>query len=466
MRTVAAAIDPQGRLPTIAVAVLGALTAVAFGTLVPTAPEAAIVLVALVPLALFAPVASLAVVLFLTAIVPFDVQNRLAVSGGEGVPGLLAVDVLVLVGLSRVAALVLLRRLQPAVPLLLAAGLALVFAIALVEGVARGADASDAGTEGRRLFFGVAAFMLAWPIVGDERRQRRLLGVLLALGLALGLWGLTQWFFGVDYSESGDVGVRPGVDLTSGGRGQLQGGLYAFPVAVTLSFAALLLHRFEAAALRRLVAAVLVLNVVCLVLTYERTFWAATVLSCALVALWGGRDALRRVIRWLPVGVVALLVAVAASGPGEIRTAAQRLTSVTKYRADSAVEYRKSESTAVAHAIKERPLTGSGLGATITWGETGVFATTTTPFSHVGYLWLAWKLGLPAAVMVVLALGAAAASRRRSPDHWLGVLSSASRAALVGVLLISVTFPAFNALGATAVIGVLAAMAVRPASRA
>jgi O-antigen ligase len=306
---------------------------------------------------------------------------------------------------------------------------------------------------------GIGAFLIAWPLLGEEGPRRRLSLMLLGLGIALGLWGLAQWFFGVHFAAAGDLGVRPGVDLTSGGHGQLQGGLYAFPVAVTLSFAALVSGRVRSAAARHVLVAVLLLNSVCLLLTYERTFWAATVVACLVATARLGRRAWRPALAVAGIGVVTLLVALVALG--QTRTAIERVSSVSQYGVDQSLEFRAAESRAVAHVIAQRPLTGSGLGATITWGKEDVFATQTTPFSHDGYLWLAWKMGVPAAALLVLAVVVAALRPAPTLEDEFG-LRAGAQAALLGLLLVATTFPPFNALGITAVMGFLAAVSLQP----
>jgi O-antigen ligase len=453
--------DLAVRLPPVALVGVAGLAAIAFGTVLAENPFAAIVLLVLVPLAFGAPVASLGVLLFVTLLVPFDIQNKLSVLGRLDSPGLLVIDVLLLLGLCRVGMLLVTRRLRMPPPLLLAGALGLILAVALIEGIAIGYDLREAGHEARRVVLGVGAFILAWPILGDEAARQRLYWVLLLLGLAVGLSGLAQWLVDFDLVAAGDAGVRPGVDLTSAGRGQLQGGLYAFPAAATLSFAALVSQRIRSAEARWLLGAILVLNLVCLVLTYERTFWAATAVGCLVVAVKSGREARRTAVRWGAIGTVALLVALAALG--QVRTAAERLVSVTQYRTDESFTHRTLETETVIEAISERPLTGSGFGDTITWGKEGVFSTLTTPYAHNGYLWLAWKLGIPAACLVVLAVGAAVLRRGPAPkDEWLATLRTGSQAALLGLLLVNVTFPAFNTLSITAAMGLLVAICVRP----
>ena len=456
----AAVADPRGRIPAPGLIGLAGIAALVFGALLPTEPLLALGLLALLPLALGAPVTSLGALLFVTTMVPSYYQNRFSLVGGEDVPGLLMVDLLLLAALCRVGVLVLSGRLKARAPLLLAGALGLLLAAALAGGIASGADVSEAGHEARRVALGVGAFLVAWPIVGDPAARRRLYWVLLALGLGIGAVGIAQWLFSVDFASAGDSGVRPGVDETSGGRGQLQYALYAYPVAVTLSYTALVSGRIRSLEARWLLGAIFLLNAVALLLTFERTFWAATAVACGVATLASGGQARQTAARWVPLGAVVLLITLA--GMGELRTAAERLASVADYSTDVSLEHRRVETRAVLEEIKDHPLTGSGFGSTITWGVEDVFAFQTSTYAHNGYLWLAWKTGLPTAALIVLLIALAAFWPRPGPrDTHLAILRTGSQAALFGLLLTCVTFPAFNTYGITAVMGLMVAVCLQ-----
>src|SRR4029453_11390465 len=108
---------------------------------------------------------------------------------------------------------------------------------------------------------------------------RQMAVALMGLGLLLGLWGLAQWTLGIkEIAESG-LGVREGINFAPEGAGQLQGGLYAYPVAVIMAFAALVNAREIGYWTRVVLIAILATNFVDLILTYERTFWVASVLG-------------------------------------------------------------------------------------------------------------------------------------------------------------------------------------------
>jgi O-antigen ligase len=444
--------------PSGGVLVIACAVALAFGFLLPIAPRLAIGAIVLVPLAVATPVAALAVLLAVTILVPFDVQDSLSVVGGREQPGLLAIDVLLFLGLARVGWLAVRGRLAIDRRLVIGGLVALIVTAALVWGLALGSPLSGAGHEARRVVLGVGTFLLALPLVDDRSARRRLMTALVVIGMLLALWGLAQWVFSVGYTESGDVGIRPGMEAGSTGHGQLQGGMYAFPLAVILAWAALLSGQVRGVAARWVVAAVLVLNAACLLLTFERTLWVATAVVCAILAVTYGAATRRLALKWAVVLAVAI-VTVVALAPNTAQSTMDRLTSIPRFVTDTSFTSRVVESHAVLAAIGDRPITGSGLGATLTWGLRDTFATITTPFSHDGYLWLAWKLGVPAAAFIVGVMVIAVLRRTSDePDAAWHAVRRGSQAAVLALLLVCITFPVFNALGITAAMGFVVAV--------
>ncbi|HEY1774565.1 MAG TPA: O-antigen ligase family protein [Solirubrobacteraceae bacterium] len=450
--------EPWGR-GSAALLIAAAAAAAAFGWTVAGHPLEAILAAALVPIALAAPLASFVLLVGMTVLLPFDALNALSFGGGAGVPGLLPVDVLLAVGLARFAWLALRGRVAVPATVLAATALLAVSVVQAAHGVAAGAAASDAGTEARCVVFGLGAFILAQPLLAGPRSRKRLYLSLLALGLALGLWGIAQVVLNVPYSSAGDIGVRPGIDaVASFGGGQLQGGLYAFPIAVVMAFAGLV-SRPRRMEVRWLLAAVFVLNAVCVLLTYERSIWAAALIGCAAVVIRTGARAWRPAVQWLALGGAAVL-ALAVLSPGTAAVSVGRVTSVFSVQNDSSAQARTVESEAVLRAIEKSPVIGAGFGATLTWGggNNAQFGVRTTNFTHEGYLWLAWKESVPVALLLAACLWLAALRRRRPHgDAALDAFRVGCHAALLASLVVCVVFPEFNALGVTSLLGLLTA---------
>lgn len=429
------------------------LLAIAFGLALPVSPWHAIAVLVLVPLSLAAPTATVLAVLAITVLVPWGLQDHFKVIGSSGHRGLLFVDALLGLALLRTGWMVVSRRVPFDRQMAMGAIVGATLLAATIMGMARGADISAAGNEGRRALFGAGTFLLAWPLLRDPNVRQILARGLLAIGLALGVWGLAQWLFDFGYSSTGDIGVRGG--LTSG---QLQGGMYAYPVAVIITWAVLISGGIRSAPVKILLAIVLALNIVCLFLTFERTHMAATALACAFVLARAGVSARRHARGWIlaivAVGMVGSLIA-----QSHARTAVERLALLGDVRNDNSYSARVLQWNAVSSEIAERPLAGSGFGATVTWGLRDKIAVNTTPFTDLGYHWLAWKVGIPGAALIVVILIRAVLRQTRGfdGDPW-AALRLGARGAVLALLVISALFGVFNALGITALIGFLVAV--------
>jgi hypothetical protein len=414
-------------------------------------------------LVFFAPVATLLALLFLTAIVPFDLQNQFSVGGASEAPGLLLSDLLLLLALAR-AALVLAQHPLERRRFLVGAVLVLFLAVATLQflrGVRMGRAPSEVGFEFRALL-GFATFFVAIPLLDDERARRRLLAGLLGLAVALGAWGMIQWFGGLDYTGTGDVGVREGVALTTGGRGQLQGGLFAFPIAVIGCYAAFLSGGVRSFAARALLIVAIALNAGSCLVTFERTFWLVTILGVVFVTIKAKSVAKAKAVLAAPLVVLGAYGVLATAAPNELTTARERFLSLGQYESDSSLRFRVVESQHVVDEITEYPLEGSALGASIYWGRPwDQVQPASYTYSHNGYLWLAWKLGIPAAALLVLLIGVViVVAKGQAPDALSAAVRAGAEGSLLALLVATVLFPSFNGLAITPTLGLLLALAL------
>jgi O-antigen ligase len=458
----AEAITPYRWRTAIALGLLAAFLAVA----VTARPSIAVAFTALVIVTLLAftmPVTHLTILLALTTILPYSIENRYSGGGGAGSAGLVASDLFLLTGLLRVGFILPGMRLDRR--RLIVVGLVLLFVVftlfALVQGMRAGRPISDVGVEFRALAGGFATALIAMVALEDRGAQRRIMRGLLVLGLALGIWGVAQWVFQIGFGT--DFGVRSGVGLTSGGRGQIQGGLFAFPVAVIIATAALASGRLRGRD-RTLVLAALGLNAVSLLLTFERTFWVATVVGVVLVALRSGRVRRARALTWIAMTFTAGLLVLSGVAPGTLKTAEQRLFSIGQYHVDDSVRYRTVESGFVLDKVREKPLLGSGLADTIHWGQPW---TQTRPadqtYSHVGYLWMLWRVGvLGAAVILALLFLCALWPGRAAAGGLAPAIRVGCQASLIALLIVNITFPAFQGGQSTYMFGFLVAYCAIP----
>ena len=435
---------------------IGALAAVE-----PTMAVGVVAAIAIVALPFLLPVAHLVILLVILAAVPFGAQNQLGLGGATGAIGLVVSDVFLAVGLFR--ALVVLSRDRLTHAQAIAVLLTLLFLLAvlvqLVHGISRGAQVNEAGAEARTLL-GYGVLLVALPILRDARQRRRLVRALTGAALLLGAWGVTQWTLSISYGGGGNYGVREGVRLTSEGRGQLLGGLFSFPVVVIIGFAVLLSGQVRDRRDQVILTTTVALNALCLLLTYERTFWLVTVLGCILVAARGGASARWRAALLAPVVILLAMAPIAAIAPDALTTGRERLLSIGQYSNDSSVYYRLVESRHVLEQIELSPLQGSGLGASIWWGRPRYQVPPARyTFVHNGYLYVGWKLGLviAAALIAVMLFAILRSPRRIEPPFWRAVVNGA-QAALAALLISNVTFPSLISLSATGTIGLLLAI--------
>lgn len=417
-------------------------------------------LCAILALAFAAPVAHLVLLLLVLAIVPFELQNSFGIGGGTDSPGLIASDALLMAGLLR--ATLLLPR-QPADARRLAVGGALlvflfVASVQFVHGLTVGRPPGDVGAE-YRILLGFSTFFIALPILADPVQRRKLTNALLPLGILLGLWGIVQWIGGFSFTGVGDFGVREGVSFTSAGEGQVQGGLFGFPVALVLGFAMLLSTASRSVGARVALVALVALNAVSLLLTFERTLWVASVLGIGFVTLRAGRAQRVKGLIWIAIAAAIALAAFATVAPGQLTTARERLLSLGQYQTDGSLRYRIVESSHVIDKIRERPIAGSGLADTIRWARPweGV-PMRTYRYTHNSYLSFMWRLGIPAALLFFALLAWAIVARGADARSPSGALRNGAQGALLTLAVISVTFATFNALTTTAVFGFLFAV--------
>ena len=379
---------------------------------------------------------------------------------------MLVSDALLMAGLARTALVLLAMRLtrRELWAILAALSFIAIASLQFAHGLALGRSPSDVGAEFRVLLGLGGVVLLVIPILRDIDARRRLFVALLVLGLILGLWGIVQWTVDIPFASAGDAGLRAGILQTTSGRGQIQGGLFSFPVAIVLATAALTSGSVWRFGTRAVLVAVCVTCSVGLLLTYERTIWVSTAAALAIVALRASR---RQQLKSVLGGLVAVLVVFALLGtasPNTLGAARERLLSLGRYQSDNSLRYRVTESRFVVTEIRQRPVVGSGLAATIYWGRPWQqVPPESESFVHNGYLWIAWKLGLPALALLVGSLAfALLAPGPRTHDPELAWLRTGAKAALFALLLTSITFPSFTSLSASCVVGLLAALAWLP----
>jgi O-antigen ligase len=217
---------------------------------------------------------------------------------------------------------------------------------------------------------------------------------------------------------------------------------------------------------RAALVATTLLNAAACLVTFERTFWLDALVGVFLVILRANSVQRFKALLITPLVAIAAVGVLAVVAPRDLTTAQQRLLSLGQYSNDKSVHYRVVESSFVLQQIRAHPFAGSGLAATIFWGQPwNQVPPRSSPFAHDGYLWLAWKLGIPGAALLLLLLGAAMFLRGPPGESDLDrAVRIGAQGALAGLLLATITFPSVSNLSITPAMGVLLALAVVPSA--
>ena len=227
-----------------------------------------------------------------------------------------------------------------------------------------------------------------------------------------------------------------------------------------------------------LLAILSALLIACLLLSYRRSFWIASVLGVLLVILLGISPAGRRLL--LPAGLVVALgiwllgsIGFQSNLPVVKRVNSLSLSTLEANRED---RYRTDERTNVLAEIGEHPITGLGMG--VPWRATAaplsVEHEESRQYVHFAALWFWLKLGLLGICayvgMIVGSLVLAWQAWRRTVDPWLRAFSLASVCGIAGLIVMDTTAsftgvePRFTVLLATQ-LGLLAVLARRGPAR-
>jgi hypothetical protein len=397
------------------------------------------------------------VLLFVTVVVPYTIQNQFGLGAGAG---LIVSDALLLAGLLWAVLTLAGRPIERRAALAMAA-VGVMIAVSALQAVRAWAGGTDLGQIGfeLRVLLGWATVAIGVAVLPDREARVRLYRAMLAVGILVGLYGLVQYFAPFALFAEGDAGLREGVRFTSSGKGQIQGGLYAFPVGVLIGFAVLTSGAVRSRPGQAALLVLVITNAVGLLLTYERTFWIATVLGVGMIVLRAGLAQRLRVVGLLLGVVVIAAPALSTVAPGALSAASERLLSLNQYGNDDAVRYRLQEGRHLIDKIEAAPLTGSGLGDELFYGlpwlQTPPHA---TPYAHNGYLWLSWKIGIPAALLLLAAVIAAVIARPPPVDPLHRAVRLGAQASLLLMLVVNITFPSFSALHITTVLGLLLAI--------
>lgn len=144
-------------------------------------------------------------------------------------------------------------------------------------------------------------------------------------------------------------------------------------------------------------------SVAALVLTYSRTFWILVTLELLFLLLFVKKVQKFRIILYVSIftiGVVfSTLFIFKQNAEVVFKLIEKRFISSTKYRTDLSVLSRAAEYPVVYRGIEENFLWGSGFAKEIRFHDPIFLRTNIKPIIHNGFTSLAYRVGIPLAIM-------------------------------------------------------------------
>ncbi|MBI4089883.1 MAG: O-antigen ligase family protein [Candidatus Kerfeldbacteria bacterium] len=384
-------------------------------------------------------------------------------------------------------------RVRPLLPAVLSrwlVALAAVVALGVVIGLIRGNHPRDIFFDANAFLFYLLVLVLAWPKLDWPRFVTKLLAVVAAAAVVLGLKSLVVLGIFVHWRIDGLVAVYRWIRNTGVGEiAPIFGGTYRvfFQSQVYGLLAVALLTPWLLPRIRpsdrwpRWLLVPVTLALASVMVSLSRSFWLGGSLAVvgAGVVVWRRYHWATR--EWVSVGVASALVLFAAytlnswalnfpypyplpGAPGRGDAIRERLTTIS---GEAAVSSRQQQFRALLPAIEQHPLFGSGFGTAVTYRSQdprqtqlpsqGIY---TTYAFELAYLDLALKVGL---VGLLVYLGLLATTLRQLVRS-INPLTFGLAVGLVALLGVHLTTPYLNhPLGIGFVLLAFAAIARLPA---
>lgn len=310
------------------------------------------------------------------------------------------------------------------------------------------------------------SYLLVFPLVDGIRTWRQLergIAALLAIAGAAAVVALWQYAHGVGAAATYAGGAVRVVDT-----------VYLYPMLAIVWTPALLAF-LPSPQLKR---ATVLLAALCLggvFVTFARGAWLAIIVAAplAFALVPAGRRA-RAVSSLLPIAalVAVALLAVNTWSPSKVGNPFQagldRIGSLGSTSSDVSAQHRFTEWRAAGHQIVGHPVTGIGLGSSISYenpefsAESNTYGfVVSTYYIHDSYIWFALKLGLLGAGCIVLLLARtwfkALRGYRDSIDPRERLVLLGSFGSLTALFVLAVTGPHLNVDNATPAVAALIA---------
>ena len=326
----------------------------------------------------------------------------------------------------------------------------------------QGVSTKDVLGEGRHLMYLLLFPMLVAVLNTRERVHRFILGLVI-LGILFSLGQILQGIFHVRiFGDAGRLSVVETLGVKS----------YDATISSTAGIGIVLFVLFMVAgwyALKRIKTfaflSLSALSAVGVLLTFGRTTWATTFLGiAAVIYLLGLRRSVPMLI-WSLVGASLGFAMLIAVKPAMFDALVVRVTSVEReIESGSSAAWRYYELGEVMPQIISNPILGIGLGSAYRKHSPGDLQPENVRYIHSGYLYMLSKLGAPALALFVswllVVFSWSWRGAREEQDPELRSVHAAVCAAILTILVASITEPHLMRDASLALMGVLAGLTV------
>ena len=325
-----------------------------------------------------------------------------------------------------------------------------------------GVSPKDALGEGRHLMF-LLLFPISLMVLDTPQRLRRFIAGLVLLGLLFSVGQILQGIFHVRvFGDSGRLVVAETLDVKSyDATVSNTGGLNIIILVIFMSAGWYVLKAIKTFRFLALAA----LCALGILLTFGRTTWGSVLLGMVVVVALLGIRKSGPMLAWSLVGGLLALLTLIAVKPAMLDALVARATSVGKeIEYGSSAAWRYYEAAQVMPQIAAHPVLGLGLGAAYRAPALSDALPEQVRYIHDGYLYLASKMGVPALALLLWCLGVVMlfswrGARTEADAQFRGV-HAAVCAAVIGVLLASITEPHLMRDSSLAFMGVAAGVVV------
>lgn len=209
-----------------------------------------------------------------------------------------------------------------------------------------------------------------------------------------------------------------------------------------------------------ILVSVSLLSASALITTFSRTFWVILLIDFIVLFIYSKWKEKLKIVIYSSLIAIVFTVTIFTLFPNKadmfVVIMEKRLFSASKGISDISVKARISESKSTLAKVEEYPLGGNGLAKPFAFYDPITMGTLRTMTIHNGYIFLAYRMGIPMAILflIVLIINLFKAEKytRKSKDHFYRTLSLCTFCTILLLVMADFTSSQFYQRSATFVL--------------